>query len=383
MMQDKITPEHRRRTAVVYIRQSSVAQLTQNRESQRRLYGLADHARELGFRSVEVIDEDLGRSGSGLVERPGFQRLVAMVCTGQVGAVISTEASRLARNGRDRHHLIELCGLVDTLVIDLDGIYNPRWINDRLLLGLKGTMSEFELNLLRQRSLEAVRQKAKRGELQFLLPGGYNWTHHGKIEMEADERVREALLGVFQKFGELGSVRQVLLWFRGEGRSLPVVAFNEFGRTIMWRLPVYRTVHGILTNPIYAGAYVFGRRESRTQIVEGTARRTEGHFKPREQWRVLIRDHHPGYISWEQFERNQAVIAENTHSKSGFNRKAGRGGVSLLAGLLRCGRCGRMLYVTYGGKRRRVGRYHCRGAHIVIPPGLASELKRGNTEYDD
>ncbi len=331
-MENKITPDHLRRMAVVYIRQSSPIQLTQNLESQRRQYGLVEHAKALGFNNVEVVDEDLGRSGSGLVERPGFQRVVTMVCAGHVGAILCIEASRLARNGRDWHHLIELCGLTNTLVTDPDGVYNPQLINDRLLLGLKGTMSEFELNLLRQRSLEAARQKARRGELQFCLPAGYCWTHHGKIEMEPDQRLRQAIVGVFSKFTELGSVRQALLWFRSEEISLPVATYTEFGRTIVWRLPVYGTLHTMLTNPIYAGVYAFGRRTTRIRILDGKATRTEGHAKSREEWMVLIREHHPGYISWDQYEHNQMVIAENAHSKSCSSRKAGRGGKSFMAG---------------------------------------------------
>ena len=245
-MNSKISADHLKRRAIVYIRQSSPGQVIHNQESQRRQYGLADHARKLGFQQVEIIDEDLGRSGSGQVERPGFQHLVAEVCTGQVGAVLCIEASRLARNGRDWHHLIELCGLVRTIVIDPDGVYDPGILNDRLLLGLKGTMSEFELNLLRQRSLEAIRQKARRGELQFRLPIGFRWTHNGKVEIDPDRRVQEAVHLVFKKMTELGSARQVLLWFRGEKTNLPSLAVETPGRDIVWKLPVYNTIWHML-----------------------------------------------------------------------------------------------------------------------------------------
>ena len=204
-MNSKLTAERLRRQAIVYVRQSSPGQVLHNQESQRRQYGLVDHARELGFVQVSVIDDDLGRSGSGLMDRPGFQKLVAAVCTGEVGAIFCIEASRLARNGRDWHHLIELCGMTGAVVIDPDGIYDPSFINDRLLLGLKGTMSEFELNLLRQRSLEAIRQKAGRGELKFHLPIGFVWSETGKVEMDPDHRIQQAIRLVFSKMTELGA----------------------------------------------------------------------------------------------------------------------------------------------------------------------------------
>ncbi len=363
-MNPKISTEHLKRRAIVYIRQSSPGQVIHNQESQRRQYGLADHARQLGFQRVEIIDEDLGRSGSGQVERPGFQHLVAQVCTGQVGAVLCIEASRLARNGRDWHHLIELCGLVRAIVIDPDGVYDPGILNDRLLLGLKGTMSEFELNLLRQRSLEAIRQKARRGELQFRLPVGFRWTQNGKVEIDPDRRVQEAVHLVFTKMTELGSARQVLLWFRGEKTNLPSLVVESPGHDVVWKLPVYNTIWHMLRNPMYAGAYAFGKTESRTKVIDGRARKSEGHFKSRDAWMVLIRAHHPGYISWEQFERNQAMLSDNAHMKSRMEPKAGRGGRSLLAGLLRCRRCGRMLHVAYSGTHGEVPRYHCRGAQI-------------------
>jgi excisionase family DNA binding protein len=363
-MNPKITQQHLKRSAIVYIRQSSPGQVIHNQESQRRQYGLADQARQLGFQQVQVIDEDLGRSGSGQVERPGFERLVAEVCSGQVGAVFCIEASRLARNGRDWHHLIELCGLVHAIVIDPDGVYDPGVLNDRLLLGLKGTMSEFELNLLRQRSQEALQQKARRGELQFRLPVGFRWTHNGKIEMDPDRRVQQAVHMVFSKMTELGSARQVLLWFRGEKTNLPSLVLEAPGHDVIWKLPVYNTIWHMLRNPMYAGAYAFGKTEVRTKVIGGRARKTEGHFKPPDAWMVLIRDHHPGYISWEQFGRNQTMLADNAHMKSRMEPKAGRGGRSLLAGLLRCRRCGRMLHVAYSGTHGEVPRYHCRGAHI-------------------
>src|SRR5436190_12523952 len=212
-MNPKISADHLKRRAIVSIRQSSPGQVMHNQESQRRQYGLADHARQLGFQQVEVIDEDLGRSGSGQVERPGFEHLVAEVCSGQVGAVFCLEASRLARNGRDWHHLIELCGLVQALVIDAEAVYDPRLSNDRLLLGMKGTMNEYELTLLQQRTREAIRQKAQRGEFQFCLPVGLNWAANGKIELDPDQRVRCEQDLVVENCGALGSARQVAIWF--------------------------------------------------------------------------------------------------------------------------------------------------------------------------
>ncbi len=214
MMNAKITSDHLTRKAIVYVRQSTPAQVRENLESQRRQYALVDHARTLGFGDVELIDQDLGHSGSTLAGRMGFQRLVAQVSLGAVGAVLCLEASRLARNNRDWHHLIDLCGLAGALLIDPEGVYDPRLSNDRLLLGLKGTMSEFELTLFRQRSLEARHQKAVRGELRFLIPAGFHWAGEGVLEKRPDLRTQQALDMVFAKFRELGSVRQTLFWLR-------------------------------------------------------------------------------------------------------------------------------------------------------------------------
>jgi DNA invertase Pin-like site-specific DNA recombinase len=359
-MNPKITPDHLSRTAVVYVRQSTLVQVTDHLESQRRQYALADTARELGFMHVETIDEDLGRSGSGLVERPGFQRLVASVCTGAVGAVFCLEASRLARNGRDWHHLVDLCALVGTLLIDHDGAYDPRLVNDRLLLGLKGTMSEYELSLLRQRGLAARDAKAQRGELRVGLPPGYSWDEAGHVDFDPDEQVVTVIRLLFRKFAELGSARQVLVWLKATGLRLPVVRAGVRGARIVWQPPAYHNVLLPLRNPTYAGAYVFGRTENRTRIAAGRALKTSGHKKPRERWSVLIRDHHPQYITWDDYERNQVLLSENAHMQKRAARKAGRGGRALLTGLLRCGRCGRMLHVFYGMGGQHSHRYMCR-----------------------
>jgi DNA invertase Pin-like site-specific DNA recombinase len=358
----KIRPEHLARAAVVYVRQSTLGQVEHHTESKRRQYSLVDEAARLGFALVETIDDDLGRSGSGLVERPGFQKLVAMVCSGTVGAVVCLEASRLARNGRDWHHLIDLCALVGTVVIDPDGVYDPRLVNDRLLLGLKGSMSEYELSLLRQRGLAARDSKAQRGELRFALPPGYCWNELGQMEMDPDERVCEAIRMVLRKFRELGSARQVLLWAVQGDLQLPVMRQSQLGARIEWQSPAYHTVLEILRHPVYAGAYVFGRTTQRTTIIEGRARKTTGHEKPMPEWSVLIRDHHPCYISWEEFQQNQTMISENAHMQKRTDRKSARGGRALLTGIVRCGRCGRMMRVLYGSTAGHAHRYLCRGS---------------------
>ncbi len=369
-MSGKITPDHLGRTAVVYVRQSTMAQVMGNLESQRRQYELAGAAEGAGFASVTVIDDDLGRSGSGSMHRPGFERLVAMVCSGDVGAVYCIEASRLARNGRDWHHLIDLCALAGALVIDPDGAYDPRLVNDRLLLGLKGTMSEYELSLLRQRGIAARDSKAKRGEYRFMLPPGFCWSEAGKVEIDPDEHVVEAVRLVFAKFRELGSARQVFLWLRSADIRMPVVLRNVDVRKLTWKAPAYHSVMQILHNPLYAGAYAFGRKGQRTRIVDGRARKVSGFDKPRDEWNVLLRDNHPGYISWQDFEDNQRLLLENAHMKKTCARKSARGGRALLTGLMRCGRCGRMMRVFYGQAKGNAHRYQCRGDDGHVGAGL-------------
>jgi hypothetical protein len=225
-------------------------------------------------------------------------------------------------------------------------------------------MSEFELNLFRQRSAEAIRQKAQRGELQFSLPVGYVWTGEGRMEKEPDVRIQQALSLVFAKMIELGSARQVLLWFRREGIAVPRRSQDQPGGLTIWAPATYSALLSLLSNPLYGGAYAFGKTQTRTRVIEGRARKTMGHKKPRSEWTVLIPDHHPGYISWEQYERNRATMASNVHMKSRAEPKAGRGGRALLSGILRCRRCGHLLYVSYSGSQGMVLRYQCRGAHI-------------------
>jgi len=355
----KITPDHLARGAFIYIRQSTADQLANNHESRRRQYGLTERARALGWTDVTVIDDDLGRSGSG-VSRPGFERLLAAICEGRVGAVFAIEASRLARNGRDWHTLIEFCGLVGTVIVDEDGIYEPRHPNDRLLLGMKGTMSELELSLLRARSMEALKQKARRGELFFTVAVGYVKVGRDKIEMDPDLRVREAIGLVFARFAEMQSIRQVFLSLRADQIALPYIDTKSSGQhQLLWKPPVYATVNNLLTNPVYAGAYVFGRTGSRMTIENGRKRILRGYRKDRSEWAVLLVDHHEGYLSWANYERNQRLIADNANGKGMMVRGAVRKGEAALAGLLRCGHCGRRLLVSYNGTKGDIGRYHC------------------------
>ncbi|HEV3198881.1 MAG TPA: recombinase family protein [Bryobacteraceae bacterium] len=362
-MNPKLTNEHLERAAIVYIRQSTPHQVRHHLEGQRLQYALQDRARQLGFQRVTVIDDDQGHSALGLVNRGGFDQLLSAVSTEAVGAIFCLEASRLARNGREWQHLIEFCGITGTLIADAEAIYDPALSDDRLLLGIKGTMAEFESNLFRQRSAAAIRQMAQRGALQFSLPVGYVWAAADRIEKEADQRVQHALALVFAKMTELPSVRQVLLWFHREDISLPRKSQDQPGLTV-WARPTYSALLSLLSNPIYGGAYAYGRTQTRTRVIEGRARKTVGHKKPRAEWTALILEHHPGYISWEQYERNQAKMADNVHMKSRAEPKAGRGGRALLSGMLRCGRCGRMLYVSYSGSQGMVLRYQCRGAHM-------------------
>jgi excisionase family DNA binding protein len=368
-----------RRKAVVYVRPSTPAQVQVNLESQRRQYELVGAARRRGFREIEVIDEDLGRSASGAVARPGFERLVANLCAGEVGAVLCLDASRLARNGRDWHHLLELCGLVDARVIDLDGVYDPCRPNDRLLLGMKGSISEFELGVLRTRMLDAARAKARRGELRIGVPIGYCWHREAGLGLDPDLRVQEAIRLILARFRALGSARQVLLSLTRERAHFPRPSDGKKLITFDWRPIRYRNIITVLKNPFYAGAYVYGKSEKRTTIVDGRARTSYGHGRPREQWEVLLKDHHEGYIDWADYERNQAQLAANAYGKVD-GAKSGRGGRALLAGLLACACCGRRLQVSYSGRPPGQPVYRCDRPNLLL--GLPRCLTFGGARID-
>jgi len=352
-MSDKIQPQHLQRKAILYVRQSSAYQVTHNIESQRLQYGMEQRLRSLGWHEIEVIDEDLGRSAAGDTQRTGFERMVADVCLGKVGAVAAREVSRFARNSREWQQLIEVCRVVDTLLVDLDTVYAPRYSNDRLLLGLKGSLNEYELDLLRQRSVEARHEKARRGELLVAAPVGFLKTEDQRLEKDPDRRVREAILLVFRKFEELGAARQTLLWFLEEGLQLP--ARRQDGET-KWKRPTYPTIYRILTHPAYGGAYAYGKTEG-ASTYEGGASRKVYRRRPKERWLALIPNAHEGYITWEGFQQIQRTLAANVPSAG--EPGAAKRGAALLAGLLRCRCCGRKLIVRYTGSHRNMLRYCC------------------------
>lgn len=352
-MSDKIKAQHLSRKAILYVRQSSAYQVSHNLESQRLQYAMQERLQHLGWREIEVVDEDLGRSAAGLVSRSGFERMVADVCLGKVGAVAAREVSRFARNSREWQQLVEVCRIVDTVLIDQDTVYAPRQSNDRLLLGLKGSLNEYELDLLRQRSVEARRQKAQRGELLIVSPVGYRKGER-HLEKDPDRRVQEAVHLVFRKLLELGSVRQTLLWFLEYGLELPTINARE---EVRWKRPSYGMVYSMLTHPAYGGAYAYGKTEQLTRYDGGEPRQCVRR-KPREQWLSFIPGAHEGYVSWDEFERVQATIAQNLRGRDHVG--AAQRGPALLAGLLHCQRCGHKLLVSYSGCRHDILRYQCR-----------------------
>ena len=377
----KVKPNHTQRAAIVYIRQSSPAQVENHRESTARQYALVEKACQLGWakEQVIVIDEDLGLSGSGWAERSGFARLTAEVAFGRVGIVLGLEVSRLARNNADWYRLFDLCGVTDTLVGDGDGVYHPALFNDRLILGLKGIMAEAELHVLRARLEGGIRNKAARGELRRGLPVGFVWGEaDGEVRFHPDESVVHTLRTVFSKFTELGSVRKVWLWFRSEGLYFPMRPHMK--SEIRWIAPTYTGIHHVLTNPVYAGAYIYGRcRHERYVDEQGRLRRRTRHL-PMSEWSVLLPEHHPGYIDWATFQANQARIDANVHPQPHQAGGAVREGAALLQGLAACGKCGRRLHTHYTGRKAAPG-YHCSGKNIVEGRGVYC-LNVGGVQID-
>jgi DNA invertase Pin-like site-specific DNA recombinase len=355
----KIGSVHLGRDAYVYVRQSTLTQLREHTESLLRQYELRERAVALGWdaHQVRVIDADLGRSGAEATARQGFKDLVADVGLGRVGIVFGIEVSRLARNNSDWYQLLDLCALTDTLIADADGVYHPADFNDRLVLGLKGTMSEAELHLIRSRLTAGLRHKAARGELRQFLPVGFDYDEAGGVVITPDEAVVEAIATVFRRFAELGTGRQVLLSLRGDGLLLPRRP-TRTGR-VHWAAATYPAVHDFLTNPVYAGAFVFGRTRTEKRVDGSGAVIARTVLLPREEWSVLIPEHHRGFIDWATFEANTARLRENWRAPRGFGGGAPREGSALLQGRLRCGKCGRLMQTGYSGTHGNCPRYVC------------------------
>jgi DNA invertase Pin-like site-specific DNA recombinase/transposase len=379
---DKIKPSHHGRMALVYVRQSSAAQVEHNRESTMRQYALAQRAAALGWPAerITVVDDDLGLSGSSAHQRGGFGRMAAEVALGHVGLILGLEVSRLARNNADWYRLLDLCAMTDTLIGDADGLYHPSLFNDRLLLGLKGTMSEAELHVLRARLDGGIRNKAARGELRRGLPVGFVWGDaDGEVVLHPDEAVIAAVRAVFERFAEFGSARRVWLWFRSEGLTFPAQTHGQ--APIGWVAPTYTAIHAVLSNPVYAGAYAYGKtRRERFVDADGNIQQRI-RLLPRDEWPVLIKEHHTGYIDWSTFEANQSRLGSNTHPQAHQAGGAVREGAALLQGLATCGHCGRKLHTHYRGKNHTPG-YHCANKSIVNGRGVYC-LNVGGVQIDE
>ncbi len=371
----KVSASHLRRTAIIYVRQSTLVQVDRNRESTARQYDLVARAVGLGWprTGVRVIDDDLGVSGASTVGRSGFAELAAQVGLGQVGIVLSLEVSRLARNNADWYRLLDLAGLTDTLIADADGVYHPALFNDRLLLGMKGTMSEAELHILRARLDGGIRNKAARGELRRGLPVGLVWGEaDGQILHHPDEAVRGVIAAVFEQFPTCGSARGVWLWLKEQGLKMPLQRnVYDPAAEIVWVEPTYTPVHKILTHPVYAGAYVYGKTKFERYVDENGTLKTRRRALPAGQWQVLIPGHHTGYIDWDTYQANQARIGANTRPRAHQpGTGAVREGCALLQGLATCGVCGRKLAVYYDGPTKATPGYYCATGSLVNGRGV-------------
>jgi len=385
----KVTEVHRSRTAVVYVRQSTLAQVERNTESTARQYDLVARARALGWPAsqVRVVDGDLGVSGSALGQRDAFEGLVAEIALGQVGIVLALEVSRLARDNAAWYRLLDLAGVCDTLVCDGDGVYHPALFNDRLLLGMKGLMSEAELHVLRARLEGGIKNKASRGELRRGLPVGLVWGEgDGEICVHPDEAVTGVIAATFEQFAVRGSVRATWLWLREQGLRWPLQQAGYLrGRPsqIIWVEPTYHAVHTTLTHPAYAGAYVYGRTRDERYLDGSGVLRKRRRKLPRDQWEVLIPDHHRGFIDWDTYLANQDRIGGNIRPQP---RQPGTGavreGCALLQGLASCGVCGRKLAVFYRGPAKSVPNYYCQGAGELVEGRGTRHMNVGGQAID-
>ena len=355
----KLRPTHLDRDAYVYVRQSTLTQVREHTESLERQYELADRAMTLGWppRQVVIVDDDLGRSGAETSAREGFKGLVADVGLGKVGIILGIEVSRLARNNADWYQLLDLCALTDTLIADGDGIYHPADFNDRLVLGLKGTMSEAELHLIRHRLTAGLRHKAAKGELRQGLPVGFDHDAEDRIVMDPSEAVQESIATVFRLFTELGSARQVMLTLLGDGLLIP--RRKTGSHRVSWAPASYAAIHDFLTNPVYAGAFVFGRTRTEKRLDESGRVVVRTRLLPREEWEVLIPEHHEGFITWGRYEETQTQLRANWRAPRGEGGGPVREGSALLQGRLRCGHCGRMMQTGYSGTKGNSPRYVC------------------------
>ena len=385
----KVLATHRYRSAVVYVRQSTPGQVEHNTESTDRQYALAERAVRLGWPrdAVRIIDADLGRSGASTAGRSGFAELTTLVGLGQVGIVLALEVSRLARNNSDWYRLLDLAGMTNTLLADADGVYHPGLFNDRMLLGLKGTMSEAELHVLRARLDGGIRNKAQRGELRRGLPVGLVWGEdEGQILLHPDEAVTGVIAAVFARFAACGSVRGTWLWLREQHLKWPLqpaAGVTSPAPQVIWVEPSYHAVHTTLTHPAYAGAYVYGRTRAEKYVTGDGDLRTRRRRIGRDEWEVCIPDHHQGFLDWDDYLANQQRIGANIRPVAHQpGTGAVREGCALLQGLASCGTCGRKLAVYYDGRHRNTPGYYCTGTGHLIDGKNLRHLRIGGVAID-
>lgn len=365
-MPGKITAEHLCKIIIIYVRQSSFHQVKEHTESRQLQYDLEQRARKLGWpaHQIIVIDDDLGITATGTKAREGFEHLLSELCLGNVGALMFLDASRLTRNGREWQQILEFCGIVNCLIIDSDGIYDPRLPSDRLWLGMKASFTEYEVRQLQARARAAILNKASRGELFSILPAGLIRNETDQVELDPDRRIQQAIRGIFAKFEEVVSINQLYNWYQSHGIEVPIRDVSH-GCQITWRVPGYGTLRKVLTNPLYAGAYQYPRTKTITRIVDGKLNKTAGHPVGADDKVFFHRDLFVGYISWQQYQHNQTIISNNATMKGATVLGASREGNSVLAGLLYCGQCSHKLSLRYyAGKSSPY--YFCRGSRSSV-----------------